>query len=428
MGDYARADLMHREALEIRKRTLGVEHPEYASDLNNLALLYHNMGDYARAESMHREALTIRKRTLGVEHPEYAASLNNLALLYHDKGDYARAEPMHREALAIRKRTLGVEHPGYASSLYNLGLLLLSTGEIEVGRSLLVQAVMRNARNISAVFAIASDRQRMVYLRSIQAAFDAFLSMIVQFFPSSAPMLRVAFDAVLQNKGLATYALALQSQLVFAGKYPDLADTLNEWQTLRAQIARRTLDGPNNSEQVAEYQSLLARWITRQERLETELAKAIPELALAHAVQGTYVQAIVDVLPDGAALVQFVRFHTYNFHAIPARGESVWNPPHYLALILRAGKPDDIHMVDLGEADHLDTMIERFRAELTGERNVVQADILETIEVLLNDPAKVLRNVLPAIAYTITRDVTGWEETIEEAAMLEAGRELRAAV
>ena len=57
-------------------------HPDYAISLNNLALLYESMGEYARAESLFRQALEISKKTLGEAHPDYAHSLNNLALLY----------------------------------------------------------------------------------------------------------------------------------------------------------------------------------------------------------------------------------------------------------------------------------------------------------------------------------------------------------
>ena len=79
MGDYARAEPLFRQALEIWKKALGEDHPDYAPSLNNLAALYQAMGDYARAEPLFREALEIRKKALGEDHPDYAESLNNLA-------------------------------------------------------------------------------------------------------------------------------------------------------------------------------------------------------------------------------------------------------------------------------------------------------------------------------------------------------------
>ena len=82
MGAYGRAEPLYRQALEITKKALGEGHPDYATSLNNLALLYYAMGAYDRAEPLYRQALEIRKKVLGEEHPDYATSLNNLAALY----------------------------------------------------------------------------------------------------------------------------------------------------------------------------------------------------------------------------------------------------------------------------------------------------------------------------------------------------------
>ena len=103
--------------MEIRKQSLGEKHPDYATSLNNLAMLYQDMGDYVKAEPLFQKALEIYKQTLGEKHPDYAASLNNLALLYKSMGDYAKAEPLYRQALEIYKQALGEKHPDYATSL-----------------------------------------------------------------------------------------------------------------------------------------------------------------------------------------------------------------------------------------------------------------------------------------------------------------------
>jgi len=80
MGEYAKAEPLLRQALEIRKKALGEQHPAYATSLNNLALLYRNMGEYAKAEPLFRQALELKKKALGEQHPDYATSLNTTAL------------------------------------------------------------------------------------------------------------------------------------------------------------------------------------------------------------------------------------------------------------------------------------------------------------------------------------------------------------
>ena len=97
--------------MEIRRTALGERHPDYASSLNNLAVLYYAMGRHAEAEPLYKQAMEIRRTALGERHPDYANSLNNLALLYNAMGRHAEAEPLYKQAMEIRRTALGERHP-----------------------------------------------------------------------------------------------------------------------------------------------------------------------------------------------------------------------------------------------------------------------------------------------------------------------------
>ena len=71
--------------------------------------------------------LLIDLRVPGREHPDVATSLNNLALLYRAQGRFAEAEPLNKRALAIHEKVLGGEHQDVASGLYFLALLYVRT-------------------------------------------------------------------------------------------------------------------------------------------------------------------------------------------------------------------------------------------------------------------------------------------------------------
>src|SRR5215218_10625412 len=113
-----------RHRLELQKQAVGERHPEYATGLNQLALLLIMHGDPDRAEPLLTQALEIRKDALGENHPDYATNLSSLAGLLWARGDLDGAEPLLRQALEIRWEVLGSSHPKSVASLNSLEQLL----------------------------------------------------------------------------------------------------------------------------------------------------------------------------------------------------------------------------------------------------------------------------------------------------------------
>lgn len=138
---YAQATALNRSALAIRERTLGPEHPETATNLNNLAGLLEDVGDFLGARPMFDRALAIREKALGPEHRETATSLSNLACLMQAQGKLSEARPLFERALTIREKALGPEHPETATSLKILASLLWQQGDLAAARPLLERAL-----------------------------------------------------------------------------------------------------------------------------------------------------------------------------------------------------------------------------------------------------------------------------------------------
>ncbi|NEQ39182.1 MAG: tetratricopeptide repeat protein [Okeania sp. SIO3I5] len=149
-GRYTEAEPLFLEALEMKKRLLGKEHPDVANSLNDLATLYYFQGRYTEAEPLFLEALEMKKRLLGKEHPDVANSLNNLAALYSDQGRHTEAEPLFLQALEMTKRLLGTEHPDVANSLNNLALLYSEQGRYKEAEPLLLEALKMKKQLLGA--------------------------------------------------------------------------------------------------------------------------------------------------------------------------------------------------------------------------------------------------------------------------------------
>jgi len=128
-GKYADAVPLAKRLLEIRKHTVGEDHPDYAATLNDLGVLYNAQSKYAEAEPLLKRALAIREKALGPDHPDVAETLNNLAVMYGKQGRYAEAEPLYKRALAIDEKALGPENPGLAPDLNNLAELYHTQGK-----------------------------------------------------------------------------------------------------------------------------------------------------------------------------------------------------------------------------------------------------------------------------------------------------------
>ena len=98
-GEYARAVVVAKEAIDVAVENVGWQHPDVATSLNNLASLYTDLGNYAKAEPLFKRALAIDEKTLGPDHPSVATTLSNLASLYKSLGNYAKAEPLYKRAI-----------------------------------------------------------------------------------------------------------------------------------------------------------------------------------------------------------------------------------------------------------------------------------------------------------------------------------------
>jgi CHAT domain-containing protein len=127
-GKYYEATPLAQRALAIREKTLGPDHPNLATSLNNLATLYGMQGRYADAEPLFRRAVAIKEKALGPDNPSVAATLQFLAELYRIQARYADAEPLYKRALAIVEKARGPNHPDVASSANNLALLYENQG------------------------------------------------------------------------------------------------------------------------------------------------------------------------------------------------------------------------------------------------------------------------------------------------------------
>ena len=131
-----------RRVISILEKSLGENHPNVATALNNLAQLSKDTNRLEDAEPLMRRALEIDEAAYGPDHPDVARDINNLALLLYDTIRLEEAEPLIRRALAIDEAAYGPDHPEVAIRLNNLALLLQATNRLAEAEPLMRRCVV----------------------------------------------------------------------------------------------------------------------------------------------------------------------------------------------------------------------------------------------------------------------------------------------
>jgi len=103
---------------------LGEDHPLTLSVLTNIAFNCESLGQWRRAETVHKQCLVKRRLTLGAMHPQTLSSMNNLASLYvTQRQQLKKAERLLKECLSHRQQVLGMRHPHTLHTVNNLATL-----------------------------------------------------------------------------------------------------------------------------------------------------------------------------------------------------------------------------------------------------------------------------------------------------------------
>ncbi|MCC6124948.1 MAG: CHAT domain-containing protein, partial [Pirellulales bacterium] len=362
MGEYAKAEPLLRQALEIRKKVLGEAHPDYAQNLNNLAALYESMGEYAKAEPLFRQALEIFKKVLGEAHPAYAAGLNNLAALYYSMGEYAKAEPLLRQALEIRKKVLGEAHPHYADGLNNLAALYYSIGEYAKAEPLHRQALEVKSQILDRTLSWLPEAQAITLVRDQHACPEYVLAVSRKL---QGDHNAEAFQAVWKTRAPVARMLMERRQLV--ADSPKAKELLTDLQSTQQQLAQLTLAAVQSKNSAAR-QTRLRELNDRKEELETQLAKVSETFRRARQLRVLAPEDLMRQLPESAAVLQFVAPCTLN--QADEKPNKAKPDGNYDAFILRrAENPQgySVAWVDLGAAKPIGEAIAAWRVEFEGQ-------------------------------------------------------------
>ncbi|MGD1698819.1 CHAT domain-containing protein, partial [Dapis sp. BLCC M229] len=244
-------------------------------------------------------------------------------------------------------------HPSLATHLNNLALLLVKRKRPKEAFKLMLKASKIQDKTIQVIFASSSESDRLTHIQQkVRPNLEHFLSLVYKYLSHSQAAKQAALNLVLKRKALTATALAAQNQAVFSGRYPQLQEIFPQWRQKCDELLAFTYEVPPPEKREAHKQQL-AQLQKECNELERQLAREVPEIAMQEQIGDR--RAVALELPEGGKLLEFVRFRVIDFQ------KNSWQEARYLAFVLAQGKPSEVEMIDLGEAENIDRLISVYR-------------------------------------------------------------------
>ena len=126
IGDLDDAESMHRQALAIRIKVLGINDPLVAQSMRRLSHVLWRRGELDEAEKMAYDGIALQRELYGSKNLEVARSLEDLSAILNTENKPALTEAVLREAVATKEALLGDDNLEVADSLDDLAAWLFS--------------------------------------------------------------------------------------------------------------------------------------------------------------------------------------------------------------------------------------------------------------------------------------------------------------
>jgi tetratricopeptide (TPR) repeat protein len=140
-GLLLKAEVMFREALDIREKILGPNHEDTPKALDTLGDIYVPLGRPIEAEAFYRQLLERRKLLFEPHHKDTIHATQRLGVALATQGKFVEAELKFRDVYNSSKQSLGPTHDITLTAVNNLGYLQFDQGNFDAAVETLRPAV-----------------------------------------------------------------------------------------------------------------------------------------------------------------------------------------------------------------------------------------------------------------------------------------------
>ncbi len=347
-GDFVQAEATFLAIKKVFESKMQTNAPEYASLLDQVAILCMQMGKPELAEPNLQKALTIYKKQFGEENASYAKVLNDLGTLYRIQGKFSEAETALLKALTIRKTTLGENHPDYVKSVENLAVLYWKKGDLETAYTHFNEAMTKSLDFVSRYFPPMSEAEKSKYWDVLQPRFQKFYSFAVEASPTKPDILKDMFDYQIATKALLLNSTNKIKKAILASGDEKLIKDYLDWIGQKEQLSRYyALTKDELKEQKIDLQA------TEQtaNAAERSLSQRSGDFSKAYATSKIGFQQVAGLLGETEAIVEIVRVRNFD--------KDFTDKAKYVVMVLTKGSTVP-KMVVLEEGNELETKYAKY--------------------------------------------------------------------
>ena len=301
--EYPKAQGLFEKVFKSWSASLGESHRKTLKSMNNLARSMYKQGKLAESEPLFEKALHLRRTILGENHMDTLRSMHDLGALYGELKRYDEGEALLRETLKRAEKALGDQHPYTFETINSLGKILQAQKKLPEAFTVLKAGFDRRSSFLSRMLWATGDNAREGYIRLHRPELNTFLYLLTQIDPVMAG--QEALSVGLQRKGLLLKISSEIQQIVQLGQNPALTAISDALTIARKELAALTLSGPT-AETKDTHMIVISELEKKIDTLQMELGQASRRFKQSVAEVG--VDQVVEVLPDEAALVDFLTY------------------------------------------------------------------------------------------------------------------------
>jgi len=381
---FEQADPLLQRSLELQQR-FDEDDVGLAITLQNLGVTARERRDYARAEDYYLQALDLRRKTLGPDHPDIALNLNNLATLYRATGRLSRALETHLQVLGLLEQNVGPYSGGVLTSLGNIARTYAAMGDVAHAIEYQRRVDAAIEAQLALHLATGSERQKLAFVDSLADRMDRSISLDADTHFNQPRATELAALAVLQRKGRVLDAMTdtFASVRRRLGS-PEAQRLLDELAEATRDLARVALSDSRASSS-AERLSAIQRLERRREALESSLSEGSAEFR-AEAAPVT-LDAIRAALPSDAALIELLAYRPFNPRA--ESNSTAYGAARYVAYVLTQRETWGL---DLGPAAPIDEAVGSWRQALNDPQRADVSLLARQLDAAVMQP---IRRLVP---------------------------------